>query len=205
MLNTAALTEEEMSQRLQASLSGKTYDHYPDGFFARPARPAAILIPLLKDKNEWHVLFIRRTVVPGDMHSGQVAFPGGRRDDGDTSIEAAALRETQEELGIEPKDVRILGRLDDFITISNYRVTPLIGVILWPYALRLAEGEVDRAFTIPLDWLMNPGNREVRRRELPDGREAEVIYFKPYDEELLWGASARFMLRFLEILDQPPA
>ena len=95
---------------------------------------AAVLIPFLKWGNEWHVLFTRRTNTLPE-HSGQVAFPGGRCDPDDGDPVSTALRETQEEIGIDPEKVNILGRLRDFITVTNYIVSPFVGLIPWPYPL----------------------------------------------------------------------
>ena len=104
-------------------------------------------------------------------------------------------------LGIQPEDVRILGRLEDFVTITNYQISPVVGRIPWPYPLQNAPEEVSRAFTIPLDWLADPANRETLTREMPEGFPAQqVIYFEAYDNEILWGASARIMLSLLEAL-----
>lgn len=135
-------------------------------------------------------------------HSGQVAFPGGRADPGDVDAVATALREAHEEIGLDPRDVRILGKLQDFLTITNYRVTPLVGVIPWPYQLRPAQDEVSRIFTIPLPWLADPSNREERLRSLPiPGHSITVIHFKAYDNEILWGASASMLVALLDILN----
>jgi 8-oxo-dGTP pyrophosphatase MutT (NUDIX family) len=89
-------------------------------------------------------------------HQGQVAFPGGRADPSDTTPEMTALREAHEEIGIDPTKVRILGRMQSLHTISNYVVTPIVGVIPWPVSFRLEETEVRRVFSIPLNWLADP-------------------------------------------------
>jgi 8-oxo-dGTP pyrophosphatase MutT (NUDIX family) len=163
-------------------------------------KPAAVLIPLLRVENDWHLLFTRRNANLPE-HSGQVAFPGGRTDPQDLSPEITALREAWEETGIRPTDVQILGRLPKFLTITNYIVTPIVGYIPWPYQLQPAQDEVSRIFTIPLDWLANPDNHEERQRALPAPfAPLSVIYFKEYDGEILWGASARFTLTLLNIL-----
>ena len=167
---------------------------------ASQPKPAAVLIPFLIGTNGWHILFTRRH---SDLpeHSGQVAFPGGRADPEDASAEQTALREAYEEIGLAPQDVRILGRLQDYLTITNYRVTPVVGTIPWPYALRPAEVEVSRVFTIPLAWLAQPENHEEHSRPLPAPHApARVIYFQPYDGEVLWGASARITLNLMQAL-----
>jgi 8-oxo-dGTP pyrophosphatase MutT (NUDIX family) len=194
------LTEAEIARRL-AKVKGKTFPtHYPPEYLSGAPRPAAVLIPFLQKDNSWHVLFTRRNDSLPE-HSGQVAFPGGRAEPGDASPESTALREAQEEIGLNPGDVRILGQLYDFLTITNYRVTPVVGVIPWPYTFQLEVEEVSRVFTIPLDWLADPVNREEKSRALPPPfPPISVIYFHPYEGEVLWGASATFTVSLLDIL-----
>jgi 8-oxo-dGTP pyrophosphatase MutT (NUDIX family) len=173
---------------------------YPPGFFSAPPRDAAVLMPLLNIDHCWHLLFTRRNVGLPE-HSGQVAFPGGRADAEDPSLDKTALRETYEEIGILPEDVTILGSLQVYHTITNYLVTPFVGVVKWPYALEINHHEVSRTFTIPLNWLANPANFQERTRILPPPYQpVKVIYFQPYDGEVLWGASARFTLALLNTL-----
>jgi 8-oxo-dGTP pyrophosphatase MutT (NUDIX family) len=147
------------------------------------------------------VLYTRRNASLVE-HSGQVSFPGGRADPDDLSPEATALREAQEEIGLNPADVRLLGRLPDYITITNYLVTPVVARIPWPYPLIPSPVEVSRIFTIPLEWLADPRNFEEKPRPLPiPGGLSGVIYYHLYDQELLWGASARFTLALLKSLE----
>lgn len=207
MSTNHTLTEMEIARRLEEA-NRQRVDTRPDGdppnpleFFKSPPRPAAVLIPLLRSGKAWHLLFTRRNDSLAE-HSGQVAFPGGRADPDDRTPEATALREAREEIGIEPADVQLLGRLRDFITITNYRVTPVVGVIPWPYPLRPAQVEVSRVFTIPLDWLANAQNYEEQERPLPHPHgSASVLYYHPYQGETLWGASARFTHMLLQDLN----
>jgi 8-oxo-dGTP pyrophosphatase MutT (NUDIX family) len=157
---------------------------------------AAVLVPLLQMAGAWHLLYTRRTELV-ESHKGQVSFPGGACDAGETAAESTALREAQEEVGIDPSHVRILGRLADLVTITSFRVTPVVGLIEWPTVFRLGEDEVERVFTIPLDWLADANNRW----EFPlAGRHATVIAYHPFDGELLWGATARMTVNFLKVL-----
>jgi len=198
------LTEEDIARRLELAImndknaiaESSSYSEWLPG----PPRPAAVLIPLLKEAGEWRLLFTRRNANLAE-HSGQVSFPGGQVEENDGSIENTALREAREEIGMDPAKVRILGRMHDILTITNYSVTPVVGVIPWPYPIRIANDEVSRVFTIPLTWLADPGNYEIQYRELPPPHKSvEVFYFHLYDGELLWGLSARLTLRLLEIL-----
>lgn len=192
------------TDQIQDALRGQPFkplhDLYPQELLVGEARPAAVLIPLVEIDGEWQILFIRRTKLPGDIHSGQVALPGGGLDKKDASLSDTALRETHEELGIRPEDVRLLGQLNEFIAISNYRVTPFVGTLPWPYKIVPAEQEVARWFTIPLGWLADPANHTIQRRILPNGLgDIGVIYFQEYDGELLWGLSARIITEFLDV------
>lgn len=199
------LTEHEIQQRLADALTAPDQEPIQEiptlsEYTNQPLRPAAVLIPMLRWNTTWHVLFTRRNANLPE-HSGQVSFPGGRADPGDLSPEETALREAYEEIGLNPRDVKLLGRLRGFITITNYSVTPVVGVIPWPYTLIPAQSEVTRIFTIPLDWLADPANHEQVPHQVPDkNAPVMVTYFKPFDGEVLWGASARITLTMLNAL-----
>lgn len=177
-------------------------------------RNAAVLIPLLRQADEWHVLYIRRSKNENDRHSGQVAFPGGACDKSDADAVDTALRETREEVGIRRDKIRIVGVLPDYETISYFRVTPVVGLLRWPCTMKLQDSEVARAFTIPLDWLLDSSHYELRERPATEqnrnqsatmettseSKRPPIAYFDEYDGELLWGASARITLNFLHAL-----
>jgi 8-oxo-dGTP pyrophosphatase MutT (NUDIX family) len=197
----ANLTIEQIVARLANAPPIPLDGPYPEGLLKERLRPAAVLIPLMMKEKSWHVLLIRRAEHSEDLHSGQVAFPGGGAHPEDLDIISTALRESHEELGILSGDVKILGKMNEFITISSYKVTPVVGVIPYPYEFQLDKREVTRVFSIPLEWLADPTHYEIRQRELPPPYlPIEVIYYHPYDGETLWGASARFMLGLIHIL-----
>ncbi len=160
-------------------------------------RCAAVLIPLTYVQDEWHILFTRRTDRV-ESHKGQVSFPGGACDEGETTPEQTALREADEEIGMRPEDVTVLGRISQMITVSSFRVTPIVGVIPHPYAFKVSGFEVGRVFTIPLLWLANKKNYwEFSLKE----SERSLIAYHPYDGELLWGATARMTVNFLKMIE----
>jgi 8-oxo-dGTP pyrophosphatase MutT (NUDIX family) len=199
--NLASLTEAEIAARLATRSGVEVESRFPPSLLSTRLRRAAVTIPLLKHEGRWHLLFIRRTTKSADPHSGQVAFPGGASEPGDIDLQATALREMHEEIGVCSDDVHLLGSLHDFVTITSYQVTPFVGVIPWPYPLKLEQSEVSRAFTIPLEWLADPNNHQERQRVLPPPYDPiAVIYFEPYDGEVLWGASAGFTVTLLNLL-----
>jgi 8-oxo-dGTP pyrophosphatase MutT (NUDIX family) len=200
------LTLQDIKQRLKLLEETKQpilqeYREKPSGI--ANFLPAAVLIPFLQIDDGWHLLFIRRTHHEQDRHSGQVAFPGGRADPGDGNPIATALREAHEEIGLDPDDVTILGRLNLMPTVTHYRVTPIIGVIPWPYPFQPDPREVRRIFTIPLSWLADTTNHETRmwqpRRN--SVKPHAVIFYQPYDGEILWGASARMVQELIRSLN----
>lgn len=170
----------------------------------KPLREAAVLIALIRKVDDWDVLFIRRAERDGDRHSGQVAFPGGARETSDRNLQATAVRETLEETGIDPANITVLDELRPYQTISNFRVTPFVALLRWPVPLKPQPDEVSRIFTIPLSWLSNHDNLELRARTEQDrrdtGRTHPVVYYDRYDDELLWGATARMTLNLTKAL-----
>jgi 8-oxo-dGTP pyrophosphatase MutT (NUDIX family) len=193
------ITQEYIAQKLKESR--KNGDD-SDGYAEIPVKPstrlrnAAVLVPLAFSGGEWHLLFTRRTDRV-QSHKGQVSFPGGASDDGETTPEQTALREAEEEIGMRREDVTVLGRLSKLITISSYRVTPVVGVIPFPYAFKVAGVEVARVFTIPLLWLSDRNNYwEFFLRD----SDRSLITYHPFDGELLWGATARMTVTFLKTI-----
>ena len=199
------LTETEIIARLalidhKREMEAVYNPRFPPEMFNGYPQSASVLVPMLRNEDEWEILFTRRTSSLPE-HSGQVAFPGGRADPEDDSPEETALREAHEEINLSPREVHVLGRLRELRTISNYCVQPIVGIIPWPYDVVLEKEEVSRVFTIPLEWLADPDNHHIQYRELPDPHSpVPVIYFDRYDGELLWGVSAEITLNFLESL-----
>ncbi len=202
MLNNKTLTPPFISKNLKKNLNGSKINiDFPKEILEGDPRKASVLIPLLHKEDGWHILFIRRTAVPGDFHSGQVAFPGGSQDLEDKNSVETALRETCEEIGVEQENIEVLGEMNKFLTISNFLVTPIIGVIPWPTKFIPSEKEVDRIFTMPLTWLSDKNNQEIKNRKLPNGVKLSVTYFKEFDGEILWGASAKILEAFMEVIE----
>ena len=156
-------------------------------------KAAAVLLPIVAHPDELTVLFTRRTTHLR-AHSGQISFPGGRIEEGDASEQAAALRETQEEIGIAGSSIEVLGRLADYHTRTGFRVTPVVGLVAVPFALRMDAHEVDEVFEVPLSFLLDPANHQKHSREL-QGRQVQY-YAIPYHDYYIWGATAGMLVNF---------
>ena len=118
---------------------------------------AAVLVPLLTQGDDWHLLFAKRTDSV-TTHQGQVAFPGGHAEEDDPDLTATALREAEEEVGLSPSNVDVLGLGDDVIAISEVQVTPVVGLVIEPFETRPQPDEVEYTFSLPLRHLFDPAS-----------------------------------------------
>ncbi|OFZ73269.1 MAG: coenzyme A pyrophosphatase [Betaproteobacteria bacterium RBG_16_64_9] len=159
--------------------------------------PAAVLVPVVDRENGMTVLFARRTAHLQD-HAGQISFPGGRTEPGDESPLATALRETEEEIGLERGCVEILGRLPDYRTGTGFRITPVVGLVRPPLELRPDDFEVAEVFEVPLGFLLDPSNHQ-RNSMMRDGHRRE-FYAMPYRHYYIWGATAGILMNLYSVL-----
>ncbi len=159
---------------------------------------AAVLIPCFIKNGEYHVLFIQRTDKVRD-HKSQISFPGGALETYDTDLQACALRETEEEIGVKQDAVRVIGRLDDMATAgTRYIITPFVGLIPHPYHFKVDEFETEEIIEVPLSALLADGCME-EGTALVDGKAIDS-YFYHYGKWVIWGATARILKQFLGIL-----
>jgi len=162
-------------------------------------RLAAVLIPIYSHNGDYGIILTKRSERMAH-HRGQIAFPGGGHEPNDASLEHTALRESAEEIGLQPHHVRVLGQLDDLLTSnSNYLVRPYVGAIPYPYPFSLDERETAYIIEVPLSFLRenNPPAQVTREHE---GRLVRS-YFFDYDEHIIWGATAKIIKQFLDLLD----
>jgi len=168
------------------------------------ARPAAVLIPIFWYEGDWNLLYTKRTEAV-ESHSGQVSFPGGMIEPEDGSPVDAALRETNEEIGIRASDINVIGNLDNHLTVTQFDIKPIVGIIPWPYPLQINHKEVSHVFGVPISWLSNPANLEVRESKIQvSGIEFPVYSYLPFEGEVIWGATARITINLLQILNLSP-
>jgi 8-oxo-dGTP pyrophosphatase MutT (NUDIX family) len=160
-------------------------------------KPAGVLIPVMQRTATLSVLLTQRSA---DLkhHAGQVSFPGGRMEEQDDDVCFAALRETREEVGIEPHHVSVIGYLGAMPTITGYAVTPVVGLVSDAAELVIDRTEVEYAFEVPLDFLLDERNDQWVEREF-HGRLFPMVEFH-YEDQRIWGATAQMILTFRKIL-----
>ena len=154
----------------------------------RDLKASAVLIPLFYNQGQYHILFTERSeeVV---FHKGQVCFPGGTQEPSDSSLLQTAVRESQEEIGLEAKDIEILGELDDMITVtSNYVISPFVAFVPYPHSLKTNGKEVRGVFSVPLPFLMDEVNFK------------QDSYAYEYEGHIIWGATARILRQLIALL-----
>lgn len=159
--------------------------------------PAAVLLPLYLRSGAFHILFTRRTEQL-NHHRGEISFPGGVCHPDDRDTLATALRESEEEVGIAPAEVEILGTLDDFYSIHDYLVTPYVGLLPADPRFRVNHAEIERLIEVPLAHLLRP---EIFRTEdwSWQGR-VHLVHFYTYGKDEIWGLTAAILKQFLDIV-----
>jgi len=168
---------------------------------AQPGRPAAVLLLIVNHPQSPAVVFTQRTAHLAD-HAGQISFPGGRADEGDASPERTALREAEEEIGVAPDRVEILGKLPEYNTGTGYRVTPIVGWAEPPLNFDPDPHEVADIFEVPLAFLLDEGNHRYESAFFK-GRMRKY-WAMPYGERFIWGATAGMLVTFHRILIPRP-
>ena len=164
--------------------------------------PAAVLIPLVLNDTSIDLLLTRRTE-DVETHKGQIAFPGGMVDDGDTSRRHTALRETEEELGIRPAHIEVLGILDELLTPTGFVITPVVGIVETLPVMKPNPREVAEVFTVPLAFFADSQNARREWRSTPLG-EREVWFYE-YEGKVIWGATAAMIRNLCNVLQRGEA
>jgi 8-oxo-dGTP pyrophosphatase MutT (NUDIX family) len=160
--------------------------------------PAAVLVPLFKKEDELHLLMGLRTdrVL---KHKRQVSFPGGTCDPEDKDVVATALREAWEEVGLDPKDVEVLGLQGDIQTFTGFLVTPVVGRIPYPYPFRLSEDEVEQLLEVP--WSVFSEGRGHRQECMEYEGKEHVVDFYDFEDQIIWGATARITRQLVKMVE----
>lgn len=162
----------------------------------RPIRPAAVLIPVVDHEDPTVLLTLRTAALPS--HAGQVAFPGGKIDPEDETPVAAALREAEEEIGLDRKHVEPLGYLDLYLSGTGFRIVPTVARVAPGFALKVNPAEVEDVFEVPLAFLMGPENHQRHSREWRG--MMRTYYAMPFGERYIWGVTAGILRNLYERL-----
>jgi 8-oxo-dGTP pyrophosphatase MutT (NUDIX family) len=160
-------------------------------------RPAAVLVPLVDHPAGMTVLLTQRTAHLS-AHAGQISFPGGRIEEDDADPVAAALRETEEEVGLPRDRVSVVGRLDTYLTGTGFEITPVVGIVAPPYPMAIDPFEVAEAFEVPLSYILDRRNHQ--RVERQSGAHRRVFFVLPYQGRNIWGATAGILVNLAEVL-----
>jgi 8-oxo-dGTP pyrophosphatase MutT (NUDIX family) len=167
------------------------------------SRPAAVLVPLVLHahrKDSPTVLFTRRTDHL-HHHPGQISFPGGGMEEGDSSAEETAVREAEEEIGLAPERVELIGRLPDYLTGTGFRVTPVVGLLRPPITLKLDSFEVAEAFEVPLMHFLDSANHRRHSIQIKNGETCH-FHAMPYGNYFIWGATAGMLMALYRLLTE---
>ena len=165
-----------------------------------PFSHAAVLVPLFQKDGDCHLLFTKRSEEV-KYHKGEISFPGGVVDEEDSELISTALREASEEIGLKESDVQIVGGLDDIVTITEFIVTPIVGLFPYPYRFKISEAEIAELIEVPLASLLDEdcfGEMEITR-----GDRKEIVYAYQYGRHTIWGATARILKQFLDLIPSP--
>lgn len=159
--------------------------------------PSAVLIPIIERDEKLHVLLTKRSENLRH-HPGQISFPGGRQEASDKNLIETALRETEEEVGINQSSITVLGKLELQPTISGFMVQPIVGIVQNDIKLTLDENEVSEAFEAPLDFILNPTNWKKSYREF--NGQTYPVYSILYQEKNIWGVTTQILVNFAKLL-----
>ena len=190
------------AERAPRVLDSLSHDPQPanDAQLMTRIAPAAVLVAILERPSGLSVLLTRRTIELSS-HAGQISFPGGRAEPADPTPAATALREAQEEVGLEPARVELLGRLDNYLVGTGYRITPVVALVTPPKRFVCDPREVAEAFEVPLPFVLEAANyRRERVTVRQFTRRFHVLHYKEY---YIWGATAAILVNLRKVLDQP--
>jgi 8-oxo-dGTP pyrophosphatase MutT (NUDIX family) len=177
-------------QKMLSSRQRKVIEHPP---FSH----AAVLVPLFQKDRDCHLLFTKRSEEV-KYHKGEISFPGGVVDEEDKELINTALREAYEEIGLKESDVQIIGVLDDIVTITEFIVTPIVGLFPYPYPFKVSVAEIAELFEVPLSFLLDENC--FSEREIFRGGQNEVVYSYQYEKHVIWGATARILKQLLDLI-----
>jgi 8-oxo-dGTP pyrophosphatase MutT (NUDIX family) len=177
---------------IDAERTRRMQQHFP----ANPV-PAAVLVALV-DRPEGLTVLLTQRASQLAKHAAQISFPGGRLEESDADVASAAMREAQEEIGLDPARVRVFGYLPDHLVISGFRVTPVLSLVTPPFELVANPAEVAEVFEVPVSHVFDRRNHKARLRRVGD--EDMLLFDIPFEGHSIWGATAGMLLTFVRMV-----
>lgn len=200
----------ELQQKLQDPLPGQSaqlkmapssrrrYMIAPDG-----VRRAGVMATLFPKDNDWHIVFIERNKNDQDTHGGQISFPGGKAEPEDSTMLNTALRETEEEVGISQKDIKVLGSLSEvYIPVSNFNVYPYVGFLDFQPNYTIQEEEVFRVLEVPISHFQNETVKRTTDVPINKYLTLKNVPYYEVDNQVLWGATAMMVSELMEVIER---
>lgn len=201
-----------LKERLQQPLPGKTAQYkmatstripYQNKSIPQNAKLASVLCLLYPKQNQWYLPLIQRVTTVSDTHSGQISFPGGKLEPSDPTKQAAAIREAEEEIGIQAKDVTVLGKLTSlYIPASNFKVFPYVGFMNYKPEFYPQETEVDEVVEVPLNQLIAPSTLKYKSMSFRNQFTVKDVPYFDVESKVVWGATSMILSEFIEIVNQ---
>lgn len=179
---------------IDAARTQRLAKHFPPNPVA-----AAVLVPLI-DRPEGLTVLLTQRASQLAKHAAQISFPGGRLEESDADVASAALREAQEEIGLDPGRVQVFGYLPDHLVISGYRVTPVLSLVAPPFSIEPNPAEVADVFEVPAAHIFDPRNHKARLRRVGD--EELLLYDIPWEGHHIWGATAGMLLTLVRMVQE---
>lgn len=165
---------------------------------SKPFVPASVLIPIFEKDDKSHIIFTKRTDKVSH-HKGQISFPGGKFDNTDKDLEFTALRETQEEIGVKPEDIKIVGKINNMVTNTNFVVSPFVGIVPYPYNFLVNPDEISELIIVPVKHLMDKTFFRIEKREF-NGKLFDIYYYE-YLNHTIWGVTGKILFDFLSLIE----
>jgi 8-oxo-dGTP pyrophosphatase MutT (NUDIX family) len=196
MVHCFAMDTLASREKLVCLINVKLVNRIRKEIFLEGLKPAAVLVPVCFIDNQPQIILTKRSMSV-EHHKGEISFPGGHAEPDDASPVETALREAEEEIGLNPDDVEVLGLLDDYITISDFHITPVVGIVPWPYDLRI-NSESETLLFLPLAQVLSDTAWMMEKTSIK-GHEFELFCLETTDG-VIWGATAKMLRQFAEVL-----
>jgi 8-oxo-dGTP pyrophosphatase MutT (NUDIX family) len=186
-------------EKIKNNINNLSTNVYSEPIFEdKPFVPASVLIPIFEKDNKSHIIFTKRTDKVSH-HKGQISFPGGKFENTDKDLEFTALRETYEEIGVKPNHIKVIGKINNMVTNTNFIVSPYVGVIPYPYDFLVNPDEISELIFVPVKHLLDKNYFRIQQREI-NGHLFDIYYYD-YLNYTIWGVTGKILFDFLSLIE----